>query len=181
MNESRPPEPWYSFLMEIDDLLNEDTQLHCLGGFIVTVIYGAERQTLDLDALSLVDRDSPVWEFAGRGSDLHKRHRVYLDRVGIVQLPENYDDRLTEIFAGVFKHLCLFALDPYDVALAKIERNSARDREDVKHLAQVVPFDLELLQRRYNDELRVYLGNPDREDLTLKLWIDMINETRDRS
>jgi hypothetical protein len=44
-----------------------------------------------------------------------------------------------------------------------------------------VPFDLQLLQQRYADELRVYLGNPDREDLTLKLWIDMINETRKRA
>jgi len=31
---------------------------------------------------------------------------------------------------------------------------------------------------RYHDELRVYLGNPNREDLTLKLWIEMIQETR---
>lgn len=176
MTETQPPEPWFSFLKDIDDLLIAETQLHCLGGFVVTVIYGADRSTVDLDALSLVGRDSPIWELAGRGSDLHKRHHVYLDRVGIAPLPENYDDRLTEVFTNTFKHLRLFALDPYDVALAKIERNSARDREDVKHLARVVPFDLEILKQRYYDELRVYLGNPDREDLTLKLWIEMIEE-----
>jgi hypothetical protein len=123
-----------------------------------------------------VHRNSALWDFAGRGSDLHKRHRVYLDRVGIAPLPENYEDRLTEVFTGVFKYLHLFALDPYDVALAKIERNSARARDDVKHLARVVPFDLEILKQRHHDELRVYLGNAEREDLTIKLWIEMIEE-----
>jgi hypothetical protein len=48
----------------------------------------------------------------------------------------------------------------------------------VLHLARVVPFNLEVLKQRYTDELRVYLGNPDREDLTLKLWIEMIEEDR---
>jgi hypothetical protein len=52
------------------------------------------------------------------------------------------------------------------------------DREDVRHLASVVPFDPEVLSRRYNEELRIYLVNPDREDLTLKLWIEMIQEDR---
>lgn len=178
MIENKPPEPWYSFLMEIDRNLSNETQVHCLGGFVVTVIYGAERSTIDIDALPLVQRDSIIWEFAGRGSDLHKRHRVYLDRVSIAPLPENYEDRITEVFSGVFKSLRLYVLDPYDIALAKIERNTARDRQDVLHLARVVPFNLEVLKQRYTDELRVYLGNPDREDLTLKLWIEMIEEDR---
>jgi hypothetical protein len=144
----------------------------------VTVIYGAERQTVDLDVLSLVRGDPKLWEIAGRGSDLHSRHHLYLDRVGIVNLPENYEARLAEVFKDAFAHLRVFALDAYDVALAKIERNSARDREDVRHLARVVPFDLEVLSQRYHDELRVYLGNPEREDLTLQLWVDMIREDR---
>jgi len=178
MNDLQLPEPWLSFLRQIDDRLTQETPLHCLGGFVVTVIYGADRPTVDLDALSLVRGDPKLWEIAGRGSDLHKRHRLYLDRVGIVTLPEDYEDRLAEIFGGTFTNLRLFSLDPYDVALAKIERNSARDREDFRQLPRVVPFDLEILSQRYNEELRVYLGNPEREDLTLKLWLDMIREDR---
>jgi hypothetical protein len=53
MNDTQPPEPWFSFLNEIDDHLTEETHLHCLGGFVVIVIYGADRLTVDLDALSL--------------------------------------------------------------------------------------------------------------------------------
>jgi len=76
------------------------------------------------------------------------------------------------------KHLRLFALDPYDLALSKLERNTQRDRDDVKHLTRIVPFDLDKLQERYQKELRPDLGNPKREDLTLKLWIEVIEEER---
>ncbi len=86
-------------------------------------------------------------------------------------------DRLHEVFAHTYNNLRLFALDPYDIALTKIERNTERDREDVKHLARVVPFDIQVLEQRYRDELRVYLGDPTRDDLTLKLWIEMISES----
>jgi hypothetical protein len=46
-------------------------------------------------------------------------------------------------------------------------------------LARVVPLDLDLLQNRFESELRPNLGNPQRESLTLKLWIDAIKEESD--
>ena len=82
------------------------------------------------------------------------------------------------MFAKTFNHLRLFALDPYDLALSKIERNTQRDRDDVKHLARTLPLDLNVLKDRYEKELRPDLGNPRREDLTLKLWIEAIEEER---
>lgn len=178
MPNDKPPEPWAGFLLEIDGFVGQETHFHCLGGFVVTQMYGAPRTTSDVDFLTLVQRNDELIAYAGQGSELHERHKVYLDPVGVANVPENYEDRLIEMYPGIFKHLRLFALDPYDIALSKIERNIERDREDVQHLAAVVPFDLEVLKRRYYDELRVYLGNPEREDLTLKLWIDMIEETR---
>jgi hypothetical protein len=59
-----------------------------------------------------------------------------------------------------------------------LERNIERDRSDVRYLARSVPFDLAVLKERYLTELRPYLGNPKREDLTLKLWIEAIEEER---
>ena len=50
------------------------------------------------------------------------------------------------MFAKTFNHLRLFALDPYDLALSKIERNTQRDRDDVKHLARTLPLDLNVLK-----------------------------------
>jgi hypothetical protein len=86
-------------------------------------------------------------ELGMQGGPLHKKYKIYLDRVGVAKVPENYnyEDRLTEIFPRTFKHLRLLALDPYDLALSKLERNIQRDRDDVKHLAKVVPLDLEVL------------------------------------
>ena len=82
------------------------------------------------------------------------------------------------MFAKTFNHLRLCALDPYDLALSKIERNTQRDRDDVKHLARTLPLDVNVLKDRYEKELRPDLGNPTREDLTLKLRIGAIEEER---
>jgi hypothetical protein len=112
---------------------------------------------------------------------LHKKHKVYLDYVGVAKVPEDYEERLTEMFAEAFKHLRIYALDPYDLALSKLERNIQRDRDDVKHLGRTIPLQLEILKERYEKELRWQLGNPEREDLTLKLWMQMIEEERSRA
>lgn len=174
------PEPWRSFWKEIDASLTEPVEFHCLGGFVITLLYGLERSTADVDVISIIPRNSVVnlVDIAGKNSPLHYKYGVYLDIVRIASVPENYDERLGEIFSSEFQYIKLLALDPYDIALAKIERNIQRERNDVKHLARVVPFDLEIFKERYEEELRIYLGNPEREDLTLKLWIESIEEER---
>src|SRR5262249_20706532 len=138
--------------------------------------------TADVDALPVTKRSA--WRFlinlAGKGSELHRKYGIYLDFVTIATVPEDYDQRLTEMFPGALRHLRLLAFDPYDLALAKLERNIQRDRDDVKHLARTIPFDLDALQDRYRKELRPLLGNPDREDLTLRLWVEAIEEDRGR-
>jgi hypothetical protein len=178
MSGKQPSEPWLSFLTEIDNFVDKETCFHCLGGFVVTQLYGSTRTTADVDFLTLVQRNDDLIAYAGQGSKLHVRHKIYLDPVGVANVPENYEDRLVEMFSGTFKRLKLFALDPYDIALSKLERNIERDRDDVKYLARVIPFDLNILEQRYTNELRTYLGNPKREDLTLKLWIEMVEEER---
>ena len=173
-------DPWKSFFAEIDAALNQEVALHCLGGFVAKIMYDLPRETSDLDVLPIASNNEidSVISLALEGSALHKKYRVYLQVVGVAPIPERYEERLTEMFPGTFKCLRLFALDAYDLALTKIERNSQRDRDDVRHLARVVPFDLEMLRQRYEDELKPYLGTPQRENLTLKLWIDAINEER---
>jgi hypothetical protein len=176
------PEPWLSFLRELDVIAQEEVRLDCIGGFVVTLVYGFSRSTGDLDVLEIAPAAAgrSMLEMGMQGGPLHKKYKVYLDRVGVAKVPDNYEDRLTEIFPKVFKHLRLLALDPYDLALSKLERNIQRDRDDVKHLAKTVPFDLEVLKERYQEELRWQLGNPEREDLALRLWIEAIEEERSR-
>ena len=174
------PEPWLSFFSELDKIADQPIDFHCLGGFVVTIVYGVPRSTSDVDVLMFVPKENSarLINSGQKGSDLHNRHKVYLDPVTIVTPPEDYDRRLTKIYPGVFKKLSLYALDPYDIALTKIERNSPKDRDDVKYLARTVPFDLKILRERYYKELQGYLLVPERVDLTLKLWIEMIEEER---
>ena len=154
--------------------------LDCMGGFVATLLYGLPRATSDLDVLLIApgEQRAALLELGIRGGALHKKYKVFLDYVGVARVPEDYEERLTEMFPGVYKHLRICALDPYDLALSKLERNIQRDRDDVKHPAQSVPLDLQILKDRYEKELRWQLGNPKREDLTLKLWTEMIEEER---
>jgi hypothetical protein len=69
----------------------------------------------------------------------------------------------------------LLGLEAHDLALSKLERNSARDREDVKYLARAAPLDLSVLNNRYQLELRPYLANTERHDLTIRLWLEMLS------
>jgi hypothetical protein len=45
------PEPWRSFLRDLDTQLPGPTELHCLGGFVVAQCYGLMRPTADIDIL----------------------------------------------------------------------------------------------------------------------------------
>lgn len=177
-SELRPPEPWHSFFRDLDDALQAPARLDCIGGFVVTQLYGLARPTADVDVIELAPREASetLMQIAMQGGPLHRKHRIYLDRVGVAAIPENYEDRLTEMFPGAYRHLRLMALDPYDIALSKLERNSQKDRDDVRYLNRTVPFDLATLQQRYETELRWQLGRPDREDLTMKLWMEMLAE-----
>ncbi|HLZ91724.1 MAG TPA: DUF6036 family nucleotidyltransferase [Candidatus Acidoferrum sp.] len=174
------PEPWRSFLKELDQQATAETRMDCMGGFVVTVLYGFSRETVDLDVLLIAPQEqtAALLELGVQSGNLHKKYKVYLDYVGVAKVPENYKERLTEMFAGAFQYLRICALDPYDLALSELERNIQRHRDDVKHLARLIPLDLEILKQRYEKELRWQLGNPEREDLTLKLWMEMIEEDR---
>ena len=173
------PEPWRGFLAELDTLIDRNVQLHCCGGFVVTVRYGLARTTADLDVLSILPNEDQerLAALAGRDSDLHKTHGVYLDVVTVATHPDSYEERLTEIAPAIFNHIQLLALDPHDLVLTKLGRNADRDRSDVAYLAVVVPLDVTVLRERYQSEMRSYLGRPEREDLTLDLWI-MIQEAQ---
>ena len=179
-HSSQAPEPWRSFLGELDRESTEETRLDCMGGFVVTLLYGLPRATSDLDVLLIAPREqrAPLLELGVRGGALHRKYKIYLDYVAVATVPEDYEGRLTEMFPGAYKHLRICALDPYDLALSKLERNIQRDRDDVKHLAHAIPLDLKILKERYEKELRWQLGNPEREDLTLRLWTEMIEEAR---
>jgi hypothetical protein len=169
-----PPEPWRSFFAEVDASLTEEVHLHCCGGFVVTQLYGVARSTSDVDFLAVVPNvQRELTEIAGKGSPLHRKHKLYLDAVTVATPPEDYEQRLVPMFPGSWTHLRLHALEAHDIALSKLERNYERDRDDVQHLARAGHLKPETLKDRYYKELRPnLLAHEDRCDLTLELWLE---------
>ena len=181
MATDRAPEPWRSFLADIDQARATRIELHCIGGFAVTLYYNLSRPTGDIDVWHVIPHDATGWlaSVGGKGSDLHARHGVYLQIAAVATLPELYADRLSQVFVGEFENLRIMVVDPYDLALSKLERNSEVDIEDVKHLARVAKFAPRVLADRYRTELRPFLSGPvSRHDLTLQLWLDALAEER---
>lgn len=171
-------EPWRSFLHDIDAQLAGPTEFHCLGGFVVAEYYRLARPTSDVDIIQVrgATTIADVQRIGGKGSALAKKHKVYIDIVTVADVPERYDERLIDVYAREFRNLRLRVFERHDLALAKLGRNQDYDREDVKRLAQGPGLEIAILEQRYRDELRFQLGNPERGDLTLKLWIEMIKE-----
>jgi hypothetical protein len=174
---AEPPEPWHSFLQELDGQLKAPVALHCLGGFVITQQYGIGRATSDIDFLAVVPRltADDIEGIAGRGSPLHRKYRVYMQYVGVVTPPADYEGRLVRMFPSIsWKRLTLLALETHDLALSKLERNADRDREDFLKLVKAGLLDPEIFRKRYFEELQPYLvGNVDWHDKTLELWMEM--------
>jgi hypothetical protein len=177
-NEAKLPSPWNRFLDELDGLLREQVHVHCIGGFVVSLFYGLPRPTADVDYFAVLPYASvdELQALAGVGSRLAQKYKLYLQHVPTISLPEDYETRLTEMYPGRLKNLHLYAPDPYDLILSKLERNSQKDRDDVAFLAESLHLTPETLRERYRRELRPYLANEGRHDLTLKLWLDVCFE-----
>lgn len=147
MISATPPDlrsPWREFLTEVDRLLSGPVRLHCLGGFVTAVQHGLNRTTNDLDYIEVVP---------------HDKLQVLQELAG----PQS----------ELARNLHLFALEPHDLALSKLARNSPIDREDVARLANIVPLDPSVLRQRYQEELRpILIGDLRNHDLTLEMWIE---------
>jgi uncharacterized protein YjeT (DUF2065 family) len=47
------PSPWREFLAELNTLLDEPIELHCIGGFAVVVGYGLPRGTNEVSTVTV--------------------------------------------------------------------------------------------------------------------------------
>jgi len=168
------PSPWKEFLGELDGMMHEPLELHCISGFVFTYFYGLARTTGDIDYYTALPANLNLDEVAGQGSPLHAKHRVWLHRVAVVNLPEDYADRLIDMSPAELKRLKLLVPDPYDCILSKLERNAAKDRDDAEYLFRSQKLDVQILRNRYKNELQHNLiGNTDWHDKTLELWIEI--------
>ncbi len=167
--------PWHEFLTEIDEQLSSPVRLVCIGGFVVTVIHGFSRSTGDLDHVECPhELTAELAQIAGKGTPLHKKFGLYVDYVGFVTMPYNFDERLLEA-PFHFENIKIFVPDVYDLVLSKLERNSPKDQADVRFLANKYGLSFAILQKRFEEELD-FIPNRERHSSTLNFWRDWFRE-----
>ena len=76
MPRERPPEPWNSFLADIDGHIDQRVVLHCIGGFAIAMLYNLPRPTLDIDCLGVI----PVNRSGETLMAVHLAHAARADR-----------------------------------------------------------------------------------------------------
>jgi len=154
------PEPWISFLREVDQTLERRTIAHCLGGFVLMVMWARDRPTGDVDIVNANSEDSLTLRgIAGQGTDIADKYGVYFDVVTVAELPEAYRSRLIDLTPPFFSHLELLAFEIHDLVLAKLGRFGPRDREDIAFLGRARALDLTTLRERFETEVRPYALN----------------------
>lgn len=167
------PKPWPEFLREVDLALEQAVNLHCLGGFILVVLYGAPRTTVDLDYISVYPPEAAakLEIIAGERSALAKKCKVFLHSVsGTSDFPDEYQSRLQLLRLGL-QHLQLWALDPYDLVLSKLSRNSPKDRDDVKFVAEALSLEFDVVYARWEKQMKPWMPRVEWHEQTLtQLW-----------
>lgn len=165
----------HDFFREIDARWNGPpgtrVRLRILGSSALILQTDYERGTKDSDVLETHDVTADVkkrlLDLAGAGTDLHTRHRIYLDVVpnGIPFLPRRaVYHGLTDLNATL-RHLALEVLDVVDVVVAKLKRFHANDRSDI---AAMVDLDLvphEQLVSRFREAADSFAGDARVEEL----------------
>ena len=169
MQRDRPAEPWSSFLTDLDAALDEPACFHCIGGFVVSQHYGFAGETADLDVLTVIPPDAArrVAELAGEGSPTLTLSASPNIRPTLSPVWSEYS-RFGPRFG------CLWAHEPHDLALTKLERSNDRDIRDVMYLAQAGLIIRETLISRFETELEPYITGrtPTWNRTTLKMWVD---------
>ena len=87
--------------------------------------------------------------------------------------PIHCADRFIRVFP-LWPRVRLWALEPHDLALTKLERSNDRDIRDVMFLAQAGWITRDVLISRFEAEMEPFIANrtPTWNRTTLNMWID---------
>jgi hypothetical protein len=167
--------PWLAFLREVDGMIEAPAEIHCIGAFALMVLTGYPRPTGDVDFIDVIPDSarSRLRQIASAGSDLAIKYGLHLHEVTIAEYPCDYGERLINLTPPTFRKLTVKVLEPHDLALTKLSRNSPKDRDDVRILVERCQLDSEILRKRFELELRPYLMTAAEQTiLTLELWLE---------
>lgn len=158
--------------------------LRIIGSSALMLQTGYERGTKDSDVLETaaitVAVKARLLALGGEGTDLHRRHRVYVEVVGngIPLLPQQaiYHPQ-TEVNARL-GNFDLEALDVVDVVVSKLKRFHADDRGDIEAMVELELVPHARLVERFREAVDTFLGDARAEDLP-RYWRNLNTVERD--
>jgi hypothetical protein len=146
-------------------------RLSLIGSAALMLQTSYERGTKDSDILEVATLKAEVKErilhLAGNGTDLHRRHRVYLEFVapGIPFLPQNPLFHLVEDLNEELVHFEIEVLDVADVAVSKLKRFHANDVSDIEAMVDLEKVDHARLVNRFRSAVDTYAMDARAEEL----------------
>ena len=172
---------WLTFLSAVDNALEDRVEIHCIGGFALTVLVDHARATGDIDFIHALPQQAAeeLLRIAGQDSPLAVEHDLYFQSVTVADPPCDYENRLIDVTPAGFQKLKIMVLDPYDIVLTKAQRHWPKDRDDARMLIEGRRLDKDPLRNRFDTELKPYLAvAPDRTIHTVELWLEEFFEPR---
>lgn len=139
----------------------------CIAGGAAVHLYTGARYSNDVDARIFARLALPANDLQLAYTDSNGRTRIlyfdtqYNDAFALMHA-DAYDDAQPIAAQGVDPaRLALFLLSPLDLAVSKVARFSAQDREDIRALAREGLINAEEFTRRAEAALPHYVGNLD--------------------
>jgi len=164
--------------------LPKPVRMYLAGGMAVH-FYTGYRSTVDIDAsfshrLLLPKAEDLVVAYKGADG---KPRMVYFDvnfNTGFALMHPDFekDALLVEGPEFVDSKIDLYILSPIDLALAKVSRFERNDREDIAELARCNLIGAPELEKRAEEAIKYYIGNPNLLQINLKEAEDIIRTSQ---
>ena len=153
----------------------------CVAGGAAMHFYTGGRYTTDIDAkiLARVMLDPNDLQVAYRGEDGHARllyfDTQYNDSFALLHHSAYDDARPIDIEGVDARRLEVRLLTPLDLAVSKLSRFSAQDRDDIRELAAAGLIEGIGLRKRAEAALPDYVGNLERIKTSLDLAVKFVS------
>jgi hypothetical protein len=168
-----------AFLHAIDDELarhaapGEILSLYLIGSAALIVRYGLRLATKDVDIVhfDLEVLEAKAIDLFGGGTPNAQRWGFYLEEVpqGLPPIPQGYCGRCEPI-AGAWKVLRPMQPKPHDLAVTKLKRFHAKDRQDLRILCETGDLDANRLREAFESAFMFTTDDdPDREEALANL------------
>lgn len=165
----------HDFFEELDRLWGPTPQgkltLKIIGASALLLRHGYDRGTKDSDVYDVLENTSKrLLELAGPGTDLHTKHKIYIQIVhsGTPFIPQkalyhpiqDLNDKLTNFEITV--------LDVVDVVVSKLGRFWANDQRDIRAMVETGLVPHERLIARFREAISYHEGDT---NIELPSWI----------